>query len=491
MLKILKLLYSKIKTIQIIFFTYLTIILIGAGILSTPWARLPNAENIGFFKALFTSVSAFSDTGLSLVDTGTTFSVFGQIIIACLIFIGGIGFFAIKFFIFNYIFGFKLGIVSREILKIERSSNKISELKSVIKTTIYFFLIIIFVFSLILSIHFYSYEAPAHKFPINQNPYKNIGLSTRFGIFHTISALNNAGFDLVGGNSFEPYYSDYFLQTLFILLTVLGGIGYPVIYDFYIYFKNKVFTKKKKAFSFSLFTKISLISYFTILVISYTLFIIFEVTTKTKTFWNLNSSGNTFNKLFALLFHNFSTRSVGFSIFDVDTLTSPSLFLSAILMFIGSAPSSTGGGIRVTTFWILILAIIAKFRHLKEIYTFKRKISNERVSASAIVFVVSIILNLTLIFISSVSLDEINNLNQNNPAFRFEIHHIIFEVSSAFGTTGLSTGLIRFLPPVTQFCFMLIMVIGQLGVSSSVLVWRGTTIERSSHKYIEEDVIIG
>lgn len=482
-------LFSKIKTIQIIFLVYISIILIGAGILSTPIAQENKNNPVDFFTSLFTSVSAFSDTGLSLVNVSQSFNIFGQALIAILILVGGTGFFAIKFYFFNLLFRKKLGLKSREILKIERSSNNIGELKNVIKTTVTFFLITILIFSLILTLHFYFYNPGDNKLEPGNNPYKNVNLAFRYGFFHTISALNNAGFDIVGSSSFSPYYGDIFLQTTFIFLIIFGGIGFPVIYDFSQYFKQKLFFKNKTKMQLSLFSKICIIANFSITAFSFVLFLLFEETRNTI-YWN-TTSGNWFTKSYTLLFHSFSTRSAGFAFFDVDNLSQPSLFLTSILMFIGSSPSSTGGGVRVTTIWILFLNIIAKFRNHNQIFCFKRKIGSEKITTATFVIFVSFILCVALILFSSVYLNTINLANKNNPDYvDFQLGHVIFEVTSAFGTSGLSTGLIQHLNRGVQVGFMLIMLIGQLGISSSILMWKGDGVDRTSHSYISEDFVI-
>lgn len=479
----------RLKKIHIIFAVYTIVIFLGAGFLVTPFAHTNAVDKISFLSALFTSVSAFSDTGLSLVDTGTSFNVFGQTIIAILISLGGIGIFAVKFYIFNLIFGKKISILSREILKIERGSSRLNDLKGVIKISINLFLILVLISSLALMLHFYYYEISPKKFSFQQSPYKNLVLSLRFAIFHSISAINNAGFDIIGAYSFEPYYYSYFLQIIIIILTIIGGIGYSVIFDFYSYFRIKLSKQKVKNFRFSLFSKISLLSYFVISFFGFILFIAFEASSKSNlTFWNQVENGNWFDKSFALLFHNFMSRSTGFLTFDLKQLSQASTFLTSLLMFIGSAPSSTGGGIRVTTFWIFILVIISRIRGSQDVNAFRRKITTDKVVSASIVFFISLVLVIFLVLVASFSLDDSINRGKTIP---YQIHHLIFEVTSAFGTSGLSTGLIRDLSTVSQVGFMIIMLIGQLGITSFIYVWQGDNIGKQNKTYITEDILIG
>ncbi|AJR12392.1 Ktr system potassium uptake protein B [Mesomycoplasma dispar] len=479
----------RLKKIHIIFTVYTSIILLGAGFLVAPFSHSNSLNKINFLAALFTSVSAFSDTGLSLVDTGTNFNVFGQSVIAILISLGGIGIFAVKFYIFNHLFGKKISILSREILKIERGSSKLNDLKGVIKTSINLFLILVFISSFALTLYFYFYDANPEKFSFQKSPYKDLSLSIRFAIFHSISAINNAGFDIIGAYSFEPYYYSYFLQIIIIILTIIGGIGYPVIYDFYCYFRIKLSRQKVKNFRFSLFSKISILSYFVISFFGFILFIAFETSSSSNlTFWNQKQNGNWFDKSFALLFHNFMARSTGFLTFDLKQLSQASTFLTSLLMFIGSAPSSTGGGIRVTTFWIFIIVIISKIRGSQDVNVFKRRITTDKIVSASIVFFISLVLVIFLVFLASFSLDDLINQGKSSP---YQIHHLIFEVTSAFGTSGLSTGLIRDLSVVSQIGFMIIMLIGQLGITSFIYVWQGDNIGKQNKTYITEDILIG
>jgi Trk-type K+ transport system membrane component len=155
--------------------------------------------------------------------------MFGQAIIAILILLGGIGIFAVKVYIFNFIFRQKLNLSTSNILGQERSSKDASLSKKTVIVSVSLILILITLSSFILSFVFY-FEVPNEVNPGN-NPLGDVGLSIRFAIFHSISAINNAGFDIIGSTSLAPYYSAYAMQIIFLILFVIGGIGYPVIYD--------------------------------------------------------------------------------------------------------------------------------------------------------------------------------------------------------------------------------------------------------------------
>ncbi len=193
------------------------------------------------------------------------------------------------------------------------------------------------------------------------SPYGSWSDAFRFGVFHTISALNNSGFDIVGPQSLAPYYFQFGLQLMFMLLFIIGGIGYPVIYDCYLYFKSK-FTKQP--FRWSLFSKLSMVTYVIVALVGIALVVVFEMTIKNeRSFWKSSDAvfGNAGDRVMALIFNTMSTRNAGFSTISMYDLSRYSLFVYIILMFIGSAPSSTAGGIRTTTLAIIIMGFETEF----------------------------------------------------------------------------------------------------------------------------------
>lgn len=157
--------------------------------------------------------------------------MFGQALIAILILLGGIGIFVLKVYFINILFGVDLSLSSRTILEKERSSKNLGVTKETIKIAVSVLFITIFISSFILSFLFYFRPGDFSSTNHGINPIGDVGMSIRFGIFHAISAINNAGFDIIGDNSLVPYYKEFSIQIIFIILFILGGIGYPVIYD--------------------------------------------------------------------------------------------------------------------------------------------------------------------------------------------------------------------------------------------------------------------
>lgn len=506
--------FKSIGKIKWLFIVYFLITLIGSLLLFLPISQQDNVD-VSYINALFTSASAFSDTGLTTMTTATTWSHFGQAVIAILILVGGIGFFALKIYFINWIFGWDLHIFGRGLLNIERGSYNVGATKRIVVVSINILFIFILLSTIVLTIFFYV--SPANFDVENKiantelSPQWNFGNSLRFAIFHSITALNNAGFDIMGNHSISPYYSSYFLQIWLLLLFVFGGIGYPVIYDLYclIYYK---FIKKTR-YKISLFSKISLWMYFSLSIIGVLLVYIFEMTSQDpNSFWNKTSGnsehwnynyGSKIDKAVALFFSTSATRSAGFFTLDFYDLTSPSLLIMTILMFIGAAPSSTGGGIRVTTFAIIILGLWSKMTSKPSVQIFKRKIPEKTVIDSFIVLILSILLILIISLITYSSSTLFNSIDQgqlpidpSGDAIKggvrtYGIIHIVFEVASAFGTTGISTGVTSGLNITSKIFFILLMFIGQLGISSTILVWAKNNNRTFKFNYPSEDVLIG
>ena len=472
---------------------YLFITVIGSLLLYLPISHF-SSQNVEYVDALFTSASAFSDTGLATLTTAETWTIFGQTIIAILILIGGCGWFALKIYLFNILFGRKISFRARETLAGERGSNKIGNTRQIVKVSVSILFVLVTLATITLTIYFYfsnpnqdlydkfsSTNIDSKTFIIN-NPRHNAVMSLRFGAFHAISALNNAGFDIIGNSSLVPYYQDYGIQIIFIILFVIGGIGYPVLYDIFMYFSSKV---KKEKFKWSLFTKLSMTTYTLIAIIGISSSFALEVP-RHGGFWE-NGPGTKGDKTMAIIFNTMSTRNAGFASIPMGEFSAGSHFLFAILMFIGSAPSSTAGGIRTTTLAVIVLGLWARIRGRTQVRIFNRKIPRDTVTRAYAVMLASFILVLfgTLVMVSS--LQEYGGKLPGTIKF----DEMFFEVSSAFGTTGLSTGLTSGLSTITKLVLIIIMFVGQLGVSSSILVWNNKNSKSTKYDYVEEDVTIG
>ncbi|WKX02733.1 TrkH family potassium uptake protein [Candidatus Mycoplasma mahonii] len=488
--------FRRLSFAKHIIFFYFFITLIGSLILLLPISR---KVDVTYINSLFTSASAFSDTGLVTITTSETWTYFGQAVIAVLILIGGMGWFALKVYLFSIIFKRPISFKTREVLSAERGSTKIGSTTQLIKISITVMFIVIIVASIVLTCYFYFVPVVGSNNPIakqdtnkmlhqvtqsgftnGSSPYGNLENAIRFGIFHSISAINNAGFDIMGRNSISPYYHHYGMQIIFIVLFILGGMGYPVIYDFYLYITKKI---KGERHLFSLFSKISSATYLIIALLSIIITFSIEVNAK-DAFWHNDYYGSTGDKTMALIFNTLSTRNAGFSTIDIHSLSSSTLIVFSILMFIGSAPSSTAGGIRTTTIAIIFMSIWARIRGKDNVIAFNKRISSKIVSKAFIVFVTAFFL---IVLASIITASSYHELDGRQHTFT----DIVFEVTSAFGTTGLSTGITPNLSVGAKITLIIVMFIGQLGVSSSLLVWGGIKNKGKRYSHIKEDITIG
>lgn len=486
--------FRSLSFVKHIFVFYLFITIIGSLLLLMPISQQSNS-GVSYVDALFTSASAFSDTGLVTQTTATTWTYFGQAIIAILILVGGVGWFALKIYLFNIILGRPISFRSRETLAGERGSSKVGDVRRIVKISITTLLILVIFAALLLSLYFYFVEPDPKPFQghpathikdnfIVENPYHDVAISFRFGMFHAISGLNNAGFDIIGSGSLMPYYHHYGLQIIFIILFVIGGLGYPVLYDLFLWFKSKI-TKEK--FKWSLFSKISMSAYIIVAIIGLSATFSLEIT-KSDGFWKMDGYGSSGDRTMALIFNTMSTRNAGFSTINFDDLSSGTLMLYIIMMFVGSAPSSTAGGIRTTTIALVVLGLWARIRGQKSVRAFNRRIPNQTVGRAYIVTTVAVFIILlgTLVLMTSWVSYGGKLVDKENP-----VTFLMFETASAFGTTGLSTGMTSQLSLASKFVLILIMFIGQLGVSSTLLVWDKKNNKSRKFKYIKEDVTIG
>lgn len=491
---------KNLSKIKYIFLIYLVVVVIASLFLYSPITHNSNyKDKITYWDALFTTCSAFSDTGLVMHDTYITWNEFGQALIAILIFVGGLGIFALKIFIINVLFLKNSATLSDiELVSHERGSGDSRQTKKLIQDSLGFLIIITIIFSFILSFYFYG-QGPrglegysAKDYGEFQNPKGNWDLSFKFGFFHCISALNNAGFDIIGQNSLMPYYHNYGLHFMFILLFTIGSLGYPVIHDFmdFIRFKSKY--GNKRTYNWHLFTKISLLTYFITTLVGFLLLLTFEGPVKgLNTFWNDSETkfyGNRWEKTWALFFTACSTRSAGFATINMHHLSNGSLIILSILMFIGAAPASTGGGIRTTTLAVLFLSMISKIFGRQSVRAFRRRIDDETVKMSGIVFSISIVL---IFIVSFIAMSSFNIYQGSIDTKDFNMIDVIFEVSSAFGTTGLTTGFTKGINDGSKIAMALLMFVGQFGISSTILVWGNKHNYSYKYEYISETLAIG
>lgn len=468
------------------FLYYFLIIVIGTLLLLTPWALTSytktNGENFTLIDAIFTASSAFSDTGLVVTATADQFTKFGQGIILFLIQVGGIGFLTLKVLLWMFL-GKKIGLKEKMLLNSERGSAKLGSTVELIKTAIAVIFVLQLLGIIVLTTYFFFVDIP------ETSNYKNFGESLWHGIFHSISAINNAGFDITGGNSLAPYSSHYFIQIFIMFLFISGGVGFPVIYDVRCWIRSKRKNSEVR-FKFSLFTKLSMMAYISVALIGLGLAFTFEmlqpaIVNGEVSYWH-NPAISQGDKIMGLIFNTFSTRNAGFATMDLAQLSDPTLFVYSLMMFIGSAPASTAGGIRTTTIAICFLTIKMVAKGKDKVRVYGKEIHNKIVINALVVFFLAFLL------VAGATFAVMMFMVQLSSHADVSFITIWFEIASAFGTTGLSLGITPDLTPMSQITIIIVMFIGQLGVSGTLLVWISSDNKlHDTYSLPEEDVIIG
>ncbi|WP_102261978.1 TrkH family potassium uptake protein [Mesobacillus jeotgali] len=442
---------NKLSPAQIIVAYYLIAVIVSMSLLSLPIAIQPGAK-WSFMDALFTAASAVSVTGLSVITVRDTFTVPGIFILMFVLQFGGIGVMALGTF-FWLIIRKKIGLKERRLIMMDQNQTSMSGLVKMLKEILVIIVIIELIGALLLGIYFLKY------FPTWQEAFLH-------GLFASVSATTNGGFDITGA-SLIPYAQDYFVVTINMLLITLGAIGFPVLVEL----KSFLFRSKKNGpFRFSLFLKITTLTFLGLLIFG------------TVAIWGLEynhflSDKSLLDSFFYAFFQSTTTRSGGLATMDVNDFTDPTLFLMAALMFIGASPSSVGGGIRTTTFAINLLFLYHFARGRRAIRVFNRELHQDDIIKSLVVSIMAVLICFFAVLILMVTENQ-------------SLLAIIFEVASAFGTTGLSMGITPELSAIGKMVLIILMFIGRVGVISFLLIIGGKTEKESIH-YPKERVIIG
>jgi trk system potassium uptake protein len=398
------------------------IILLGTTLLTLPAATV-NGQGLPWLDALFTATSATCVTGLVVVDTGTTFTLFGQLVILALIQVGGLGFMTVATF---FALLMRKRISLRERLLLQESLNLVSieGIVRLAKMIIIFSALTEAIGGLILGLRF-SFDMP-------------LGKAFYFGIFHAISNFNNAGFDLMGDfSSLTRYVEDPVVNLVVCSLIVLGGIGFIVVSEVYEY---------RRTHRLSLHTKVVLSTTAALIAVGAVLIFLLEYTNP-KTLQPLSPLG----KVLASLYQSITPRTAGSNTLNIGDMRQSSLFLTIVLMFIGASPGSTGGGIKTTTFATLIGAVIAQIRGKEDVIFYRQRILPHMIYKSLTVTISGLFVVMAVTM--ALSITEAGA----------EFQMILFEVTSAFATTGLSMGLTPMLSPIGKILIVLTMFAGRVG----------------------------
>ncbi|MCL0081410.1 TrkH family potassium uptake protein, partial [Peptococcaceae bacterium] len=446
--KKIKIKQSKITPVQLIVLGYFFFALLGAALLSLPIALNPGVQ-ISFINALFTATSAISVTGLTVVTIHETFSNFGLAILMIYFQLGGIGIMTLGTLMYVAL-GQRIGLKNRIMMKIDQNSTSLSGLVRLMLFIFKIAVILQVIGTIILTAHFYlNYD---------------YALTTAFklGLFHAMSGFTNAGFDLFG-NSLQGFPTDYFLHAVIGILIILGAIGFPVLMEV----KSWLLKQRHR---FTVFTKVSLITYFALLVAGVLVILSGEIRHALAGLpWH--------QQLSVAIFQSITTRSGGLSTYNVSLFSTATLTFFCLLMFIGGSPSSCGGGIRTTTFAVISLSLISLWQGKSHVNICRREIYTGDINRAHGVFTIAIVL---VLFPSMLML-------KLEP---FSATAIFFEVCSAFGTCGLSTGITPDLTTTSKLILIILMFIGRIGLLALLLLPYQPGKKPKIH-YVKERLIIG
>lgn len=438
----------KLKPAQIILLSFIFMIILGTFLLVLP---ISTKNNLGLsaIDALFVSTSASCVTGLTVVDVKNDLSFFGKIVMLFLIQIGGLGIMTLATLAVHTM-GYRFQLRENLILKESLNQNNSAGILELIGKMIKYTLTIEIFFAIILSIHFYS------EFGI-----ESIG----YGIFHSVSAFCNAGFDLFGNyDSLCKRTDDYFLMTCLAALIIFGGIGFTVMSDV---------INKKSWRKFSLHTKIVLTSNIA-LIIGGTVLIFAAESFNELTLGNLPI----FDQIFQACFTSISCRTAGFNTFDLSQTMQISQLVMIIVMFIGASPLSTGGGIKSTTFFVILMSMWSVFRGKNEVVIFGRKISPELCNQAFAIFTMGTIWVVAAGIILSALDGEVHDLEE-----------VFFETVSAFATVGMGIGVTLDWNVWGKLVLILTMFVGRVGIMTFMLSL--ITQKESLIKYPSENIMLG
>ncbi|GCD81004.1 MAG: Trk family potassium uptake protein [Geobacillus sp.] len=401
---------------------FAVIILVGTALLMLPIAT-NDGKGLSFLDALFTATSATCVTGLVVVDTGTAFTLFGQLVILALIQVGGLGFMTFAT-LFAFLLGKRISLKERLLLQEAMNNLTIEGIVRLVKRVLIFTVVIELIGGLLLAVRF-SFDMPLLK-------------AFYFGMFHAVSNFNNAGFDLMGNfRSLTGYVEDPVVTLVICALITLGGIGFIVMNEVYEYRQTR---------RFSLHTKVAVATSGILLASSILLIFLLE-------FHNPNTLEplSPLGKFLATLYQAVTPRTAGSNTLNISDLTQPTLFLIIFLMFVGASPGSTGGGIKTTTFAILLGAVWSQIRGKEDVVFFKKRIMYDTIYKSLTVTISGLFI---VIFVTMLL-----TITEQGKDFLM----ILFEATSAFGTVGLSMGLTPELSPFGKVIIMCTMFAGRVG----------------------------
>ena len=437
---------------RIIVASFFIVILIGTVLLCMPFSSV-EGKFTDPLTAAFTATTSTCVTGLILEDTGSYWSFVGQLIILILVQVGGIGLVTFSAF-FLVVFRRKLGLNGMVLTQSSTGSSSLQNLKSLVKIIVVSTLVIEAVGAALLSIRFIP------QFGV----VKGIWVS----IFTAVSAYCNAGLDLFPGDftSLTAYSGDTLVNVVIMMLIVLGGMGFLVFQDFLFYRRNR---------RLMLHTKVVLIATVGLIIIGAAIFFGFEYSNP-DTLGNLSLK----DKILASFFQSVTLRTAGFNTIDIGAMRDPTKLVSCVLMFIGAAPGSTGGGVKITTFVVLVMTVIATYRNRSETVILHRRVGHSVVYKAMSLMAAGIAV---VVLVTSVIVIENGDVG---------VIDAMVEATSSFATVGLTAGITTALGMVSKIILILTMFIGRVGTLSLIMALTLKEYEREDKKVLPEgEIMVG
>ncbi len=430
---------------------FMVAIAIGTVLLMLP-ASHAGPGHAPFLTALFTATSAVCVTGLVVVDTPVYWSTFGQVVILVLFQIGGFGIMAAATLL-GLLAGRGFRLKDRLRTQVERSQFEMVDARSVLRLILLVTLVVevVLALALTLRLHF-SYG-------------QDWAVALWHGLFHAVSAFNNAGFSTYS-DSLMGFQNDWLFLLPIMLAIVLSSLGFPVIHEL------QSRTTIGRGRPWTLHTKITLLGTVILLLVGFVT-VLFVEWNNPDTLGPMGLGG----KLLNSAFQSVTTRTTGFNALDIGALNDETLAVTYLLMFIGGGSAGTAGGIKITTFFVLAIVVLSEARGDREAALFGRRISTaiERQALTVILLSLALVCLGTLIILSVTE---------------YPLVAVLFETISAFATVGLSTGITGQLPPAAELVLIVLMIIGRVGtitIATALALGRG----RSALHYPEERPIVG
>lgn len=441
----------KLQPAQVVLLSFAGWIILGALILVLPVSAAPG-KSISFIDALFMSTSATCVTGLSSISLPDEFSIFGQIVMLVLAQVGGLGIMTLSSSM-AVIMGRNLQMREQVIMQDVLDASSSSELLQLVSDIVRFTFVIEFIGAVVLTIGFYQ-----EGFEIGQSIY--------FGFYHSIMAFCNAGYALFSNNLEDFKFSPLISMTVAFLI-IVGGIGFAVIKDV---FDN---LKTRRSFrALSVHTKIVL-TINTVLLGIGTIYLFFGE------FLHAFQDYTMWEKFQVSFFQSVTPRTAGFNTINLNVLHPHCLYMIILLMFIGASPGSTGGGVKTTTFGVLLWSVMATLKGKHEVEFYERRVPQATVVKSIAIFIICLI-------VVSVGLLVMMRIEQDKSFLS-----LFFEVTSAFGTVGLSLGITPFLSYLGKLVIIGMMYLGRVGPLTLVLAVGSKVVLPNKVEYPEGKVLIG